>query len=249
MSVPVSPLLPENLWQPGPLSLRLAPDEVHVWRFSLDRTDVELARLAKTLSAEERGRAARFHFERDRRHFLAGRGLLRALLARYLDCEPAGLRFRYGPQGKPALRTTDPLRFNLAHSAGLALLAVSAGREVGVDLERVDETLPHEEIAKRFFSAREQAALSALPAELRAAAFFACWTRKEAYLKANGGGLSVELDSFDVALAPGEPARLLEVRGEAGGEQRWSLRALEPGSGYDGAVVAEGQSWRVCCFT
>jgi 4'-phosphopantetheinyl transferase len=226
---------------------KLEEDEVHVWRVSLQRSEADVIRLRDTLSADEAARADRFHFERDRRHFIAGRGLLRTLLAGYLGRRPAELRFAYGPHGKPLLAETGPLRFNLAHSQGLALIAITLGREVGVDVEWLDRTIRHEEIAQRFFSPREQAALAALPAELRAEAFFLCWTRKEAYLKAHGGGLSVPLDSFDVSLTPGAPAELLEVRGKPVEAGRWSLLALEPGPGYVGAVAAEGRSWRLWC--
>jgi 4'-phosphopantetheinyl transferase len=247
MSVDRPPRHTETVWHPPPPGLALGDSEVHVWRASLERGAAALARLAGTLNPDERARADRFHFEQDRKHFLAGRGLLRTILAGYLGREPASLGFRYGPHGKPALAGPELLCFNLTHSRGLALLAVTWGRQVGVDVERVDRTVRHEEIAERFFSAREREALRSLPAELRAEAFFAGWTRKEAYLKAHGGGLSVPLDSFDVSLGPGEPALLLAIRDAPGEAGRWSLAALDPEPGYAAAVAVESHTWRLWC--
>jgi 4'-phosphopantetheinyl transferase len=209
-----------------------------------------MARLCQVLSADERDRAARFHFDRDRRRFMAGRGLLRLILARYLDRPPGSLRLSYGPRGKPALaesRGTPPLRFNVSHAAGLALYAVGRDRELGVDVERIAPEL-EAGIAERFFSPREVAALARVPPDRRSESFFACWTRKEAYVKAKGDGLALGLDQFDVSLAPGEPAALLHVDGDPGETVRWSLLALDPGTGYAAALAVEGAGWRLSCL-
>lgn len=205
----------------------------------------------ETLSAEESARAALYRFARDRQRFLAGRALLRALLGRYLGVEPAEVRLRQGPRGKPALeRQEDPggLRFNLSHSDGLALYAVTRGREVGVDVERVRPDVEWERLAERFYSPAEVTALKSLalsrhpeaPALACARAFYSAWTRKEAYLKAKGEGLAASLDSFTVSLAPGEPPRLLDVEGDPGETSRWSLRELLPAPGFVGALAVEG---------
>jgi 4'-phosphopantetheinyl transferase len=238
----------------------LGRGEVHVWRTALDLDPPRVAALAASLSADERDRAARFHFERDRVRFTVARGVLRALLGRYLDLPAPALAFDYGQHGKPSLaaaavaRPVDgapgaELRFNLSHSAGVALCAVTRGREVGVDVEGLRADFATDEIAERFFSPAERAALRALPAGARCAAFFACWTRKEAYIKARGLGLSLALDAFDVSLAPGEPAALLATRDEPGALDRWLLRALDPGPDLAGAVVAEGHDWTLHCWT
>jgi 4'-phosphopantetheinyl transferase len=240
----------ETTWHPPPGRLTLGENEVHVWRASLERGEVNLSYLRQLLSPDENARAERFRFEKDRRHFVAGRGLLRVVLGLYLSREPAGLSFVYGPHGKPALANAPgpgAVCFNLSHSRGLALYAVTRGRRLGVDVEGATRPLGHEEIAERFFSPREREALQHLPAGLRAGAFFACWTRKEAYLKAHGGGLTVALDSFDVSLAPGEPARLLATHGDPLEAGRWSLRQLDPGPGYVGALAVEGHGWRLWC--
>jgi len=235
---------------PHPLPA-LGRADVHVWRTALDRPADAVAALAETLSGDERDRAARFHFERDRRRFTAARGGLRALLAAYLGVTPAAVAFEYGAHGKPRVAEAPAggdLRFNVSHSAGVALYAVARGREVGVDVEGHREDFATAEIAERFFSPAERRALSALPPERRCEAFFACWSRKEAYIKARGLGLSLALDAFDVSLAPGEPAALLATRDDPAERDRWSLRALDPGPGLAGAIAAEGRDWTLSCW-
>jgi 4'-phosphopantetheinyl transferase len=173
------------------------------------------------------------------------------ILGRYLQREPERLRFSYSAHGKPSLtrEAGDPdLRFNLSHSHELVLYAVTCGREVGVDLEQIRPAVAQEQIAERFFAEREVAALRALAPSLQPPAFFHCWTRKEAYIKARGQGLAIRLDQFEVSLAPGEPAALLAVNGSRLEAARWTLRDLAPGPGYAGAVAAEGQDWQLRCW-
>ncbi len=241
----------EPSWPPPPAHLTLAEDEVHVWRAHLDLAPAQVRELLRTLTPDERARARRFRFRRDRDRFIVARGVLRAILGRYLGVDPGRLRFRYSPYGKPALADEfedEGIRFNLAHSQGIALYAVSRGRDVGVDVEYVRADLADERIAERFFSPREVAMLRAVPAEQRREAFFHCWTRKEAYVKARGEGLSLPLDQFDVSLAPGEPAALLSTPGDPPEVTRWSLRALDPGPGYIAALAVEGNGWRLRCW-
>src|SRR5262249_54022604 len=157
-------------------------DEVHVWRAPLDLSEVDVYHLWSILAGDERQRAERYFFEKDRRHFVAARGLLRVLLGRYLTQTPQQLRFTYGSHGKPALATDtrgEPLHFNVSHSHGLALYALTRGRELGVDVERIRPAVAQETIAEHFFSSREVTVLRALPIALQSTAFFACWTRKE----------------------------------------------------------------------
>lgn len=240
---------PHPQWHPAAQPPPLTADEVHVWRIALDMGEAALARLRDTLAGDERQRTERYHFETDRRHFLAGRGALRCLLAAYLRRRPEDVGFTYSNYGKPLLAGEDGtrLRFNLTHSHGLALLAVALGRDLGVDLERIRADLEGEQLAERFFSPSEVAALRSLPIELRRQAFFHCWTRKEAYIKANGKGLSLPLDGFDVTLRPGEPAALLATPHDPAEARRWSLRNLEPGDGFAGALAVEGHSWQLWC--
>lgn len=231
-----------SVWPLAPEGLSLSPREVQVWRVALEMDPAGLEVLQQTLAPEEKARAAQFHFPKDRRHFIAARGTLRDILARYLHRDPARLQFCYGPEGKPALAPgqAPDVRFNLSHSHGLALFAVTRIGEIGIDVERIDADVARERVAERFFSPQEVSALRALPAHLQPVAFFNCWTRKEAYVKARGDGLRLPLDSFDVSLVPGAPAAFLR-----GAEPQWSLQALIPAPDYVGAIAAEGHGWPV----
>lgn len=201
--------------------------------------------LEQLLAVDERARAGRFHFERDRRRFIAARGQLRTILGRYVGVDPRALVFSYGLRGKPFLARfeTIGLKFNLSHSGELALIAVTQDRDIGVDLEEIHSLGDAEQIAERFFSARENAVLCTLPKADRLEAFFHCWTLKEAYLKATGNGLARATNSFDVGFARGETARLLSVEGESEEALRWSLVGLAPARGYVGAVAVETHDW------
>jgi 4'-phosphopantetheinyl transferase len=194
-------------------------------------------------------RAGRFHFARDRDHYTVARAVLRDILGRYLGLAPASLRFKYNPFGKPSLDDgARGVRFNLSHSGGIALYAVALGREVGVDVEQLKDEMDCGGVAERFFSPSEVAALRTLPPEAQKRAFFDCWTRKEAYVKARGDGLSLPLDSFDVSVAPGEPAALLRTRDDACEASRWTLRELSTEPGYAAALAVEGRDWRLRCW-
>jgi 4'-phosphopantetheinyl transferase len=229
-------------------SLTLQADEVHLWKFNLDQQSPDSLKLL--LSDDESRRAGRFHFAKDRNHFIAARGLLRKLLAAYLGDNPADLKLLYGEKGKPYIAETrqTSINFNLAHSQGIAIYAFSQGRQLGIDLEYVREDLADEKIAERFFSPREINALRAVPLELRKQAFFNCWTRKEAYIKARGEGLSMPLDEFDVSLAPGEPAALLNNHKDTGEISRWRMESVPVAQGYVAALVVEGHDWRLKSF-
>ena len=222
--------------------LSLSSDEVHVWQAFLEREESHFNELARTLSENERLKAKRFYFQKDQRRFVVTHGILRNILGRYLNVEPKRLKFSYGRHGKPTLTgVTDghSLCFNMSHSHSLALFAFTWGRKIGVDVEYVRSMPDAEEIADRFFSPRENAVFRTVPAGKKLETFFNCWTRKEAFLKAIGDGLSRSLDSFEVSLFPGEPARLLCVGGDPLEASRWHLRALAPAHGYVGAFVAE----------
>ena len=229
--------------------LKLAPVDVHLWQVTL--ADSLADGLKHLLSADESSRANRFHFAKDRNHFIAARVLLRTLLAAYLGINAKELQFTYAEKGKPYLEESARrgINFNLAHSHGRALYAFSHGREVGVDLEFMRETLADEKIAERFFSPREIETLRTVPAELRKEAFFNCWTRKEAYIKARGEGLSMPLDEFDVSLTPGEPAALLRNHKAPAEAARWTMRSIPMPAGYVAALVVEGHDWRLKTFS
>jgi 4'-phosphopantetheinyl transferase len=234
------PANPGSDWQPPASPLSLAADEVNVWRLALEQPEDCLRALWQTLATDERARAERFFFERHRKHFIAGRGLLRAVLARYLGRDAGALHFHYGPYGKPTLEAGGDLHFNLSHSGNAALLGVTRGREIGVDLEQVRTRDSLVELAQRFFAPAEVAALATVPAAQKEQAFFNCWTRKEAFIKASGEGLSRPLDQFTVSLRPGEPARLLAVAGDPDEAARWTFQALLPWPGYAACLAVRG---------
>jgi len=243
-----SPVLP---WRSPPKTLVLGCDEVHVWRATLDQTSSQIQSFLPNLAADEQARAKRFHFERDRKRFIVARGVLRAILGRHLNRAPECVSFCYSSHGKPALAgesDRDAIRFSVSHSRGVALYAVTRGREVGIDLERIRFDLAVAEIAERFFSPREVAMLRALPTELQQQAFFRYWTCKEAYIKARGEGLSLPLDQFDVSLASGEPAAILGIQQDPSEASRWSLQELTPAPGYLAALAVEGHGWRLTCW-
>jgi 4'-phosphopantetheinyl transferase len=225
----------------------LSPGEIDIWRVALEVHDLRYRELELWLSQEERRRASRFVFDRDRSRFVACRGRLRAILARYLKGEPHRIEFRYGPQGKPSLNpAADPsFFFNLSHSQNLALIAVRRSGEVGVDVESLRPIEEAEAIARRYFTSREHAALAALPPEERIAAFFRCWTRKEAMLKATGEGIGVSLDAVEVTLGPQEPPRVVSIRGSGDSAETWRLYHVAPRDGFIGAVAAQGDAERI----
>jgi 4'-phosphopantetheinyl transferase len=226
-----------STWTVPPPSPSLESGTVHVWRIALDQPDESLKRFRRTLEPDELNRAGRFHFEKHRRHFIVARGFLRSVVARYLETQPETLRFSYGAYGKPELTSEHVLRFNLSHSHEVALLAVTLDAELGVDVEHIRADFASEDVARRFFSRAEVEVFNALPKEEQVAAFFRCWTRKEAYIKAIGKGLSQALDAFDVTLAPGMQAALL--RAEEDDAERWLMRDVDVGEGYAGALAVE----------
>jgi 4'-phosphopantetheinyl transferase len=241
----------DQVWHMPPHPLHLAENDVHVWRASLEIPLSSLEQFQPLLLDEEIERARRFYFEKDRRHWIVARAILRVLLGRYLDVEPQRLCFANNEYGKPLILfpiAGRRLHFNLSHSGDLALYAFAYDREIGVDVEQMCATINYEDLGKHFFSVHERTALRALPPDRQEEAFFLCWSRKEAYIKARGKGLSLPLDQFDVSLVPDEPARLLESREESQATDRWSLSALFPGTGYAGALVVEGSGWQLSCW-
>jgi 4'-phosphopantetheinyl transferase len=234
----------------SPRDLPVRPGHVDVWATALDLSPAREARLEGWLDADERARAARFVFPRDGRRFRVARGTLREILGGYLSVAPPAVRFVYAPAGKPAL--AEPfadagVAFNVSHSGEIALYAIGARSRIGVDVEQVRPLDDLEALAERNFSAAEQRALLALPPPAREPAFFACWTRKEAFIKALGDGLSYPLDAFTVSFTAGEPARFVEVRGDPTTATQWTLATLDVRPGYAAAVAVDGPvtvTWR-----
>jgi 4'-phosphopantetheinyl transferase len=212
-------------------------DRIDVWTWRLGAGDDDLALLICLLSADERARATRFVGARDREQFIVGRARLRQILASYLALPPETMRFSYGKHGKPLLsRYPHAPSFNLSHSGDLAALAVSGCGAVGIDVEQLREV--GTEIGQRFFTDNENAILARLSGRRRIEAFFRCWTRKEAVVKANGKGLMGGLQLFDVQLARDATSRPLHIgmdRPDA--RPKWSLYDLALDAGFVGALA------------
>ena len=230
--------------------IAIGAHEVHVWSAHLEECRPLLKHGFRLLAADELERAGRFRRPDDRARSLLGRLVLRTVLGRYLGERPERLRLRAGVTGKPMLVSTAggrdvpaELRFNVSHDGDWVLVAASRSREVGVDVAQWRDDLDREAIARRFFAPGEVAALASLPDAARRRAFFDCWTRKEAYIKATGRGLSVRLDQFEVSLAPDEQPALVRVAWSPGEAARWAMRDVAPATGYSAALAAEGDDW------
>jgi 4'-phosphopantetheinyl transferase len=234
---PVGTEFPEEM-------IALSSQDVHVWQAELDVPEARLASLSALLSVEEYTRAARFHQEIHRHRYIAGRGILRLLLGRYTDLPPESLRFEIGPSGKPGLAAEcNPkgLQFNRTDSDAMSIYAFSRERRVGIDVEKIMDTFEYETVVHAFFNPNEVAALLGLPETQRLPAFYACWTRKEAYLKGRGDGLTFGLDRFEVSLLPGAPPALLATPFDPAEILRWSLYDLAVTPGYVAALGVETQ--------
>jgi 4'-phosphopantetheinyl transferase len=221
--------------------MRIMPQDVHIWGVSLVQSDESIASFRAILSPEELARADRFKFERHRRRFIVSQGYLRRILGYYLNHPPSRLKFGRTERGKPFLINPEAngLIFNVSHSHELAVYAVMQDHEIGVDVEHLRPMPDAEQIATRFFSASEQTTLLALPPEQRERAFFACWTRKEAFIKAIGEGLYYPLDQFSVSLAPEEPVCLRHVDTHPQEAASWTLHAFSPASDYVAAFAVK----------
>lgn len=238
-----------NPWSISPENVTLVENGVHVWRANLEAPLSTISYLQRILSEEEVKRANQFYFEKDRLHWLVAHGILRTLLGHYLDIDPRKVRFLSNGYGKPFIAYPPTrLHFNLSHAGDLALYAFVYDRQVGVDVEYMLANINYEELAQYHFSPYECAVLKALPTSVQQEAFFLCWSRKEAYIKARGEGLSIPLGQFDVSLTPGEPAALIDSREDPLATSRWSLHALTPGAHYAGALVVEGIGCQLSCW-
>jgi 4'-phosphopantetheinyl transferase len=231
-------------WSDPPKILNISKDEVHVWRTPVVLPDEFLKSLMDILSDDEKKRAERFRFETDRNRFIASHGALRSVLSLYLMLEPSGIKYSFNSHGKPGLNSElnrGGLKFNISHSYEMALVAVCEGREVGIDVQHIKNNFRCMEIAGRFFSANEASALSSFPEDQLKDCFFKCWARKEAFIKAKGGGLSIPLNHFDVSVGPGKPAELLNTRWDTEEAGRWSIEDIDAGKNYAAALAVEGK--------
>jgi 4'-phosphopantetheinyl transferase len=228
-------------WEDPPARPTLSGHEAQVWRAFLVPGKGDVERSWEHLSPEERDRAERFRFQRDRDRFILARSTLRAILGRYLDMAPAEVRFSYARHGKPMLAEGygTRLRFNLAHSRDLALYALTHDREVGIDVEYMREDLS-EKIADHYFSPMEAARINAMDRVRGKETFFRTWTCKEAYVKARGEGLLMDFNSFSISMNPGAAPVLAEVDGRPADHLRWSFLEIPPAPGYAAAMATDG---------
>ncbi|HUC86075.1 MAG TPA: 4'-phosphopantetheinyl transferase superfamily protein [Candidatus Acidoferrales bacterium] len=251
-SFPRQPSVSKTLW-PVP-TLPVAPlgkKDVHLWTACLDEFTRLLREFKSVLSPQESARASRFKYPRDRDRFVIAKGLLRFLFSLYRDVEPAQHEFTLGPQGKPesvAAQGLERLHFNVSHSDSMVLYAITRATAVGVDIERIRHMDDLDNLAQQFFTAGEAATLRALPAEKRLVAFFNCWTRKEAFLKATGQGIAGGMNTVEVTLAPDESARLLNLGGDTNAARGWILDPLVPAAGYLAALAYQGPRLKLGCW-
>lgn len=235
----------EAPWQEAPRQPTVEPHEVHIWRSELDWPASRLTASLPLLSDDERARASRFRTASHQNRYVAARATLRRVLSRYLDVHPRTICFTYNRFGKPFLAEPphSGLQFSVAHSGDRALYAVACCR-VGVDIEQMRSDFDLAAIAAQQFSPLEQSTLRGLPAPLQTAAFYACWTRKEAYIKACGLGLYLPLQEFDVTCAPTDPPRLLTTPPGESSPAQWSLWNIALDKDYAGAVAVECRACR-----
>jgi 4'-phosphopantetheinyl transferase len=237
-------------WQQAIPGAKIHSNQVQVWCVSLDLSDRQRERMLGMLSADEVARAGRFHFEKDLNRFIAARGILRNILGLYLGEKPHRLRFEYTPHGKPVLGTEsgyDALRFNLSHSDSFALYAITRGRNIGIDIERIRYDIAVDQIVRRFFSPDEISSLEGIHDEKRYEVFFQYWTRKEAFLKAMGEGLSFPMEQCDVSLISGMLFSPVTLPGDKREGSCWYVQDLFPGTGYAAAIAIEGGDCELSC--
>lgn len=241
----------DDKWPARATVPELHESDVHVWRIDLKALHADVTDLIHVLSPDERERARRLHFDRDRNNFIASHYALRSILAGYLeDASPTSIAFDFGPHGKPTLRSNGHgIEFNLSHSHEISLCGLTRRHELGIDVEHTGRNLEIEPLAERFFAPAEAEQILACPDHTRRAAFFSCWTRKEAFLKARGDGITVNLDSFEVSCMPGQPARLLRCQQDSQAPAYWGMDSFVPESNYIGALAVHRSEFRTERFT
>lgn len=233
---------------PSPLSQPLVDSDLHVWSASLAGSPEELAHYSSLLSADEKTRAEKFYFERDRHRYIFGRGILRTLLAGYLKINPSKIEFMYGAHGKPALKKAyhdKILQFNLAHSNDWGLYIFGWDRQLGIDLEHVRPLQDADDFAKRFFSRQESAWINSLPMDQKWGAFYKLWTCKEAFLKANGSGLTIPLNEAEIFIQDDNSAKLVSIGGVSDKAAKWQLEIFNPIDDYQAAIAFEGNQGQI----
>ena len=235
--------LPNLVFGPPPSDLKLTLNEIHIWSTCVDQPQPEVHGLEKLLSREEKIRAEKFHFERHRMRFIVGRGFLRTILGRYLCVKPGRLQLIHGKNGKPTLAgayADTGVSFNLSHSKGQALYAITLGREIVVDIEYIHDFSDMEQIADNILSASEKIAFRKLQKQKKLKVFFKCWTRKKAFLKALGTGLSQSMDMIDITTFYGEETAGEKIEVSSDEISKWSIHDIAPIPGFAAAFAVKG---------
>lgn len=235
-------------WKKPATQLMLSRKDVHIWRAFLDLPNKSVQEIKRSLSVDEIMKSERLSFERDKNNFIIARGILRLILACYLSVEPSAIRFCYEKDGKPRIQNAfgkKVIQFNLSHSEELALYVFTLDSEVGADLEKIRDFPEMKQIVDHFFSVRERVFFDTLPTSEKRETFFKWWTRKEAFVKAVGEGLSDRLNSFDVLLCDGKSAESLGILRGATERPRWSIWDVKPGEEFAGAVAVKGGDWNL----
>lgn len=239
------PFAISKIWQLPPAKLILKKNEVHIWCSSVQLSSTHIESLANLLSSDEVIRMQRFHFADDQRRFIISRGLLRKLLGHYLGIDPKRIRFDHNKYGKPNLSRELNVNFNLSHSGEVVLHAIGYEKRIGIDVELIREDIPYDKITDYSFSESEKKSLSGLSDEKKIGAFFNCWTRKEAYIKAIGLGLSYPMSTFDVSVAPGAITKLIGNRLFPYEVDRWKLIDIEVSPEYAATLAVEGHYYQL----
>jgi 4'-phosphopantetheinyl transferase len=239
------------VWRLAPDSIEQMEHVINVYRIMLDISDGDIEDMARLLAPEERQRADRFKFPKHRARFIACRAQLRLVLAGFNQLPPDSLVFTYNQFGKPSLTNAcggSSIQFNVTHSHDLGLIAVTTGMQVGIDIERIRPDIDFRHISRQFFAKGEVKSLMSLPPEQQVEAFYTCWTRKEAFLKARGEGLTIPLDHFEVSLKPDEPPRLLHSSPTIQGLADWTFSDIKPGTGYTASLAVNRRDWQFNCW-
>lgn len=225
------------MWSSPPSTLQLNTDQIHVWMVDVPSNKVNEVAFFSLLSKDEKERANRFRFEKDRLIYVTAKAILRKLIGQYLNIDPTNIIFQYYKKGKPYINSKEDLKFNVSHSGDKVLIGFSLQHEMGVDIEYNKRKVKLKEVAKRFFSQTEYEKMVQLPKSQWRTAFFNCWTRKEAFIKAKGGGLSIPLDQFEVTLIPNEKPALQIIRWDQEDVPNWDLQTFDYETDYTGATI------------
>ncbi|WP_299767290.1 4'-phosphopantetheinyl transferase superfamily protein [uncultured Dokdonia sp.] len=220
--------------------LSLPSDQLHLWSVCKNMHEDRISTYWDILNATERERALKFRFQKDRSCFIIARGVLRMLLGNYLGIAPAHIEFQFGPNGKPYVIHSNDIKFNISHSGDTIILGFIKKHRIGVDVEYTKREVDVKKIAEHFFSEEEVRSLFALDQDYHTQAFYNCWTRKEAFIKAVGSGLAFPLDQFVVSLESTKEATLIDTKWDKEEKEKWMLHAIEPRKDYIGAVSVKG---------